>query len=173
MRSSIQCALFFTGLAGLLAACGTSSNSTTSSSSSSSGSAGTGGMASPSSSSSSAASSSSGGTGGSAGTMDAGGDGGPSCEQNCVTNNPSAAALFEGYELKECGCATGSPCATDCTTECMTMTAPAATSPCGMCLLDQANMGVSSTCSVTALETDCANDANCKVFYTCVLMCLI
>jgi hypothetical protein len=113
-----------------------------------------------------------GGSGGAGGAGGAGGSGtctkGPDCQMCCINGNMQAATVFEGYELKECGCAQGSPCVSMCTAECADPTKLMMNTPCGQCLLNQANMGTGSACTVTAGLTDCANDPMCAPFINCV-----
>jgi hypothetical protein len=85
----------------------------------------------------------------------------------------AAAQKFEGYELKECGCADAgsTPCASVCTAECSNPSTLSQTTPCGMCLLNEAMKTTSSTCTVKAAETDCLADTTCTPFVTCILAC--
>lgn len=106
------------------------------------------------------------------GTGGAGGGGmctkGPDCQMCCINSNMAAAQVFEGYELKECGCPMGSPCESSCMTECMDPSKLMMGTPCGDCLIMQANMGTGSMCTVKAGLTDCANDPMCSPFITCI-----
>ena len=173
-----------------LVACGSSSSgsgSTTQGSSSTtggdggSGGQGTGGQggggstSSSSSASSSVASSSSQSSSSATGssTTSTGTGGAPSCNDQCTTMYPTAYQKFVGYELTECGCATGSPCATDCAGSCASGK-PNGTSPnsaCATCLSAEGNKGLGSSCTLTAAETDCAGDSTCKSFSSCGLCC--
>jgi len=102
-------------------------------------------------------------------TGDAGTD--ADCTTQCINNNPTASQKFEGYELKECGCVTGSPCAAMCTAECADPTKLAMTTPCGMCLLAEAAKKTASACTTKAATSDCVPDPMCSAFVTCVLAC--
>jgi hypothetical protein len=102
------------------------------------------------------------------GPSEAGGDAG--CTGNCIANNMAAFKKFEGYELMDCGCASGSACASMCTAECADPSSLTTTSPCGMCLDTQADMGESSSCTVSA-GTSCILDSTCSAFVKCAMAC--
>jgi hypothetical protein len=111
------------------------------------------------------------GPGDDAGSDDAGETGdAATCAENCATENPTAFKSFEGDELQSCACASSTPCASDCTSECATPSTLTESSPCGQCLLQQAEQGESSSCTISAGET-CEGNATCKPFVSCVLGC--
>jgi hypothetical protein len=117
---------------------------------------------------------STGGTGGTS-TGGSGGAGGSDCQVGCTMSEPDAFKVFQGYELKECGCAAASVCETDCPTECTAQMAgmdPMLTqeSPCGACLLAEGAKAMDSKCTTTA-GTTCFGDATCSPFISCVLAC--
>jgi hypothetical protein len=91
------------------------------------------------------------------------------CLAGCAASNPAAYQRFQGYELKECGCAGASaPCASSCTAACAGMPLGA---PCRQCLLAQEDMATASACTVTAALNDCNQDATCAPFVSCALQC--
>ncbi len=96
--------------------------------------------------------------------------------------------MFEGYLLKECGCFGGdagsgtggsssdggnsaSPCASECASDCSDPSGVTQSSPCGQCLLAQADEGTKSPCTEKAGLTDCGNDSKCEPFLACALSC--
>jgi hypothetical protein len=92
------------------------------------------------------------------------------CITMCETDNVVAYETFVGYELKDCGCAAGTPCAGLCTAECADPSTLTATSPCGMCLESQTLKAMSSPCTVNA-GTTCIGDPKCASFVSCGLAC--
>ncbi len=103
-------------------------------------------------------------------TSGSGGAGGTDCTTACVNNNMAGFQKFEGYELKECGCAQGSPCFNDCKTNCPS-TIPKMDDPCGKCLLAEAAKKTSSACTTKAATMDCLPDSMCSPFIQCALGC--
>jgi hypothetical protein len=99
---------------------------------------------------------------------EAGGDAG--CQANCVTAHMAGYLKFQGYELSSCGCAAGAPCSSQCTAECADPASLTTTSPCGICLSTQENMGMGSSCTVSA-GTTCFFDATCSAFVMCEQAC--
>lgn len=92
------------------------------------------------------------------------------CEAACINANMAAYMVFEGDELMQCGCKSSGPCASDCTTECASPSIPTDTSPCGVCLLGQEDMGSSSSC-ITAAAIGCLTASNCSAFLNCAEPC--
>jgi hypothetical protein len=103
-------------------------------------------------------------------TKEGGGDGG--CASNCVKANMAGyIQFFEDDELQSCACAAmTTPCNSMCVSECATPSTLTASSPCGVCLKDQAGMGSASACSATATTT-CMGQSSCAAFLTCVQGC--
>lgn len=92
------------------------------------------------------------------------------CLDACEANNPAAYVLFAGYELTNCACQAGAPCAGACTAECANPTTLTSTSTCGVCLAAQEAMAANSSCIVTAAET-CFGNAACSPLLTCGEAC--
>jgi hypothetical protein len=105
------------------------------------------------------------------GTGGMGTGGGANCQMDCINNNMAAAQKFEGYELKECACTSGAPCASMCTAECANPSTLSQSSPCGMCLLNEAGKGTSSACTNKAGIQDCLPDSTCAPFVQCIIAC--
>jgi hypothetical protein len=110
-----------------------------------------------------------GGTDGGGGTPEAGG-GDAGCQGNCITMNMAAFEMFEGDELKSCGCKASSPCISMCSAECKDPSTLTMTSPCGACLLTQENMGKGSSCTVGA-SIACFTNSACSPFVSCEEKC--
>lgn len=101
---------------------------------------------------------------------DGGGDA-AACEQNCINNNMAGYTKFAGYQLQNCGCASGSVCTAMCTAECMNPSTLTMNSPCGTCIFNEANKGAASACTVTA-GVACLGDSTCSPFVTCEQACM-
>jgi hypothetical protein len=118
------------------------------------------------------------GTGADAGPADAGSepadagsaDAGPAanCYNACISQNPTSYTAFVDTELKDCGCNSGSPCASVCTAECANMSTYSDSSTCGTCIGNQENLGSGSVCTSTA-GAYCLFDtsAACYAFIKC------
>jgi len=91
------------------------------------------------------------------------------CAGACGANNPAGFQKFAGYDLAQCGCAAGAPCATQCNNEC---TNPGSTigGTCGACLTTEASKRSGSACSTSA-ATMCEADATCKPYADCLSGC--
>src|SRR5262249_23946221 len=88
-----------------------------------------------------------------------GGDAGH-CTMNCINSNMTAAQKFEVDEVMSCGCGATGPCKTQCTAECANPSTLMQSTPCGMCLLAEANKKTMSTCTVAAAGV-CQADTTC------------
>lgn len=113
-----------------------------------------------------------------AGAGGAGGAGGAAagCAECCTMEYPHGYARFQCYELEECACASGAPCASDCTAECADpskLAGESTTDTCPKCLLTQAGMLTNSACTLTAATSDCTSDNVCSPFVSdCAINCM-
>ncbi len=139
---------------------------------------GAGGTGSTSSSTSSTTTSSSSskaatGTGTGTGTGTASTGTGMTCTQTCESMHQSGYMILEASVIKQCGCTTGGPCATQCMNDAACANPPGApTGACDTCLQMEAAKGAGSACSLTAATTGaCKADADCSALVTCILQC--
>jgi hypothetical protein len=90
------------------------------------------------------------------------------CQTCCKATYYQGMQAPLGYAIQECGCKTGSPCETQCKTNVCASMAP--TTECQTCLNTQGSAQQQPAC-ITASQTDCANDADCKAYAACNLSC--
>ncbi len=99
---------------------------------------------------------------------DLGGFGGGSsaaCEMACETSHAADYAKFVGYEFTECGCASGAPCQSACSSSCPT--GPASAS-CSACLQTESNK---DAMCIDAAGGDCLDDMTCSDYINCSFDC--
>lgn len=162
MKNKITSALFGAIVCAMVAGVGCSTMIET-------GSGGSGGSATTSVTSSTTTSSTSSST--SATTSVSTGVDGDVCLEMCVASNSAAFQRFKVHQLQECGCANGSPCASQCPAECTDNSTLNPTSPCGMCLSTEFGEGMASMCTNKAGLKDCIADSTCSAFMKCALAC--
>jgi hypothetical protein len=112
------------------------------------------------------------GAGGATTTTGSGGagGGGNACIEKCLADHPDGFKKFSGLMLKECGCATGQPCADKCKNNCPDKVPMDTMDPCGGCLTGEAAKGQSSPCTLKA-GLACLGDTACKPFVDCAQAC--
>jgi hypothetical protein len=95
-----------------------------------------------------------------------------SCDSQCIAMFPGSFQLFEDFQRQECGCIPGRPCSTACSVmDCMATMPSQVSQACQACLVNQAQGGQSSMCTLQAVTQDCAANGMCKPFAQCAICC--